>query len=91
MNLKRTACGLVAVAVLTSGCGDAFNDTRGKGDAPVGSTDDSGKEVINFPNSFSNVAHGCDGHGHRLFVTTSDGGKQMTVIDDPSCPGGTQG
>lgn len=82
---------IVALVALIAGCGaqDAFNDDRGKGDAPVGETDDSEAEVINMPNEFANIAHKCDGHGHRVYTTTHGGGpREIAVIDDPSCPGG---
>lgn len=89
---------LLAVAALATlvatGCGvqDRFNEGRGRGDAPTGRVDDSAKEVINFPDRFANVAHSCDGHGHRVFVTTrtSEAGMQMSVVDDPACGGLSQ-
>lgn len=91
-NMKRTrikmaALGLGAVLAL-GGCGlvDEANEARGRGDAGVESVDDTGKDVIQFPDRFSNVAHACDGHGHRVYVTTkSDTSRFMAVIDDPSC------
>jgi hypothetical protein len=67
---------------------DAHNNPRGRGDAPVGPIDDTPAEVINFPDKFSNVATKCDGHGHRLYVTTqNENGKQLSVIADPTCGG----
>jgi hypothetical protein len=81
---------LASATLIAGGCGinDKANDRRGRGDAPTGVIDDSEKDVINFPDRFSNVAHACDGHGHRVYVTTqTDSGRQMEVIDDPSCGG----
>lgn len=80
---------IAAVAlVLALGACDSFNESRGRGDAPVQKVDDAAKEVIQFPDRFSNVAHACDGHGHRVFVTTkSDQSRFMAVIDDPTCGG----
>lgn len=81
----------VMVILLIAGCGmvDDYNDNHGIGDAPTGEKDDSEKDVIQFPDGFSNVAHGCDGHGHRVYVTTQNAsGKEMVVVDDPTCPGG---
>ena len=84
---------IVVVALLAAslaGCTikDKVDEVRGRGDAPVGKVDDSPKEVIQFPDRFSNVAHACDGHGHRVFVTTkSDQSRFMQVVDDPSCGG----
>ncbi len=85
--MKKLVLAALTVLALTA-CSE-FNDERGKGDAPVEKRDDGPAEVVNFPDGFSNVAHKCDGHGHRIYVTTqANGGKQMTVIADPSCPGG---
>lgn len=83
--------GVIGASLLLMGCGiaDDYNDDRGKGDAGVASRDDSDKEVINMPNDFSNIAHACDGHGHRVYTTTheSGGGRGLYVIEDPSCSG----
>lgn len=77
--------GLV-LALGACGAEDKFNESRGRGDAPVKSVDDDAKEVVQFPDRFSNVAHGCDGHGHRIFVTTkSDQSRFMVVVPDESC------
>ncbi len=72
----------LALGLVASGC-NARNDARGRGDAPVGEYDDSAAEVINFPDQFANVAHKCDGHGHRVYSTTRQ--APVVVIDDPSC------
>jgi len=65
---------------------DSRNENRGRGDAPVGQVVDQPVDVIQFPDQFSNVAHTCDGHGHRVYVTTkSDQSRFMVVIDDPEC------
>ena len=90
--MRRRVMGTAVVAVFAcgiavSGC-SGFNEARGRGDAPVASRDDEPKEVINFPDSFSNVAHACDGHGHRVYVTTrTDGSRAMFVTPDESCGG----
>jgi hypothetical protein len=77
---------LVAVVLLGLGACEGANESRGRGDSPVARIDDTAKDVIHFPDRFSNVAHACDGHGHRVFVTTkSDASREMTVIADPSC------
>jgi hypothetical protein len=78
----------VVASSFLAGCGiqDEFNDDRGTGDAPTGDKDDSPAAVINMPNNFANVAHKCDGHGHRVYVSTHTAqAKQIAVIDDPSC------
>lgn len=84
---KLIAAALLGGVVLT-GCSvkDNIDQSRGRGDAGVLSVDDSKKEVVQFPDRFSNVAHGCDGHGHRIFVTTkSDNSRFMSVVADESC------
>ena len=80
----------VVAAVLTLSACSGFSDERGWGDAPVTKRDDSGVEIINFPDQFANVATKCDGHGHRIYVVThAKSDVEPVVIDDPSCPGGT--
>ena len=78
------AVAMVALAWAAGGC-SGFNDERGRGDAPIGPFDDSPAEVLNFPDKFANVAHKCDGHGHRVYSSTRE--APPVVIDDPSCPG----
>lgn len=85
MKVRRLLIGAALTAVVLVGC-DSYNDKRGIGDAPVGSSQDGPAEVINFPDQFANVASKCDGHGHRIYSTTRD--AAVTVIDDASCPGG---
>lgn len=81
---------ILAAVVLVPSCSakDKFDSKRGRGDAPVRSVDDEPKDVIQYPDRFSNVAHACDGHGHRIFVTTkSDNSRFAFGMDDPSCGG----
>ena len=90
MHARHAIAAFASAAVLAVGFGacDNFNSERGRGDAPVGEFDDSAAEVLNFPDKFANVAHKCDGHGHRVYSTTRE--ATDIVIDDPSCDGGTQ-
>lgn len=85
INLGLVTLGAAAAIVLTA-CG-GYNNDRGRGDAPVGGKDSAPADVLNFPDLFANVAMKCDGHGHRVYVTTRDN-TPPTVITDPSCPGG---
>jgi hypothetical protein len=85
---RRLAIAAMALVLVTGGC-SAHNDARGRGDAPIGEYDDTPAEVINFPDQFANVAHKCDGHGHRVYSTTRE--APPVVISDPSCPGGGAG
>lgn len=80
--VRRIAVGLAASALVLAGC-SSFNDQRGRGDAPVQGYDDTPAEIVNFPDQFANVAHKCDGHGHRVYSTTRE--AAVTVVDDPSC------
>lgn len=83
--------GLTTLFFLTScSAKESFDEKRGRSDSPVGTVNDTPKDVIQFPDRFSNVAHACDGHGHRVFVTTkSDQSRFMQVVSDSSC-GGTE-
>ena len=60
----------------------AGSTTSGDGATrPSGRFDDSPAEVINFPDQFANVAHKCDGHGHRVYSTTrqAPAGRRSTT------------
>lgn len=90
MNRTRTAAAIAVTALVLGGCSakESFDEKRGRSDAPVGSVDDTPKAVVQFPDRFSNVAHACDGFGHRIFVTTkSDQSRFMQVVADPTCGG----
>lgn len=91
MKKCLTLVAVAGVMILGSACSytDKLNEARGRGDAPVGANDDTPKNVIQFPDRYSNVAHACDGHGHRVYVTTkSDSSRALFVWDDPTCNGG---
>jgi len=81
--------GIVVIVLVFAACGaEERKDTN----APS-KVDRSGAEVIAMPNRFRNIAHKCDGHGHRVYSnSTGDSGtaSQIFVIDDPSCPGGVK-
>ncbi|GAA3417688.1 hypothetical protein [Streptosporangium vulgare] len=47
-------------------------------------------EIIRFGDAFLDVATACDGHGHRIYQTASST-EAPVVIDDASCPGGSNG
>ncbi len=84
---RRLVVAVVALGLAAGGC-SGFNNARGRGDAPIGPYDDSPAEVLNFPDKFANVAHKCDGHGHRVYSTTRQ--APVVVVDDPTC-GATAG
>jgi hypothetical protein len=70
------------MVALAAGC-SAYNDDRGKGDAPVGSTDDSPAAVINFPDGFANVARKCD--GSTAIYTHTREAAPVVVPNSPEC------
>jgi hypothetical protein len=84
--MKRAIAACAAAGVLLTGC-SGFNESRGRGDAPVGQVDDTPAEVINYPDLFANIASKCDHHGHRVYVTTRDNSSPV-ILTDPGCPGG---
>lgn len=83
--MRRCTVSLVAlIAVAVAGCGEARKDATTNGQR----VDRSPAEVIAMPDAFRNVAHKCDGHGHRVYMgSTGDSGSgpQLYVIDDSSC------
>lgn len=90
--MKRISLGIAGLALVIlslTGC-TGWSDANGRGDAPVGPIDRSGAEVINFPDTYGNVAHKCDGHGHRVYTNTrgDQTGAFVVVISDSTCPGG---
>lgn len=81
----------VLAAILVAGC-DSYNSQHGRSDAPISNPgkDNRPAEVISMPDGYRNLATKCDGHGHRLYMTSTEGDKQpqIAVVDDASCPGG---
>lgn len=74
-----------AVTLALAGCG--FGPDQSREDAhDVTRVDKNPPDVITFNNKFSNVEHKCDGHGHRVYVTTQGYGF-IVIVADPSCPG----
>lgn len=72
------------IVIALAGCGEARKDATTSGQR----VDRSPAEVIAMPDAFRNVAHKCDGHGHRIYSSStgdSGTGPQLFVIDDPSC------
>jgi hypothetical protein len=86
LMILAVAAILIVMTFGSCGWNDDRNEERGRGDAPVGNIVDEPVDVIQMPDRFSNVAHACDGHGHRVYVTTkSDQSRFMAVIDDAAC------
>jgi len=80
---RRIAAGIIALTVillivgLATGCSSERKDATTSGQQ----VDRGPAEVIAFPDGFRNVAHKCDGHGHRVYSNS----KAAFVIADPSC------
>ena len=86
--MKRALLAVIAATALV-GCSEATKDATKSGQR----VDRSAAEVIAMPDKFRNVAHKCDGHGHRVFSSsTGDSGNaaQVFVVNDPKC-GGVEG
>lgn len=75
----------LALGLVVAACGaDARQDATTSGQ----SVDRAPAEVIAFPDQFRNVAHKCDGHGHRVYSnSTGDSGSsaELYVINDSTC------
>lgn len=76
---------IAALALPFAACGA---DARQDADTSNQTVDKSSAEVIAMPDQFRNVAHKCDGHGHRVY-TNSTGGSgtsaNIFVINDATC------
>ena len=85
--MKKLLLSLALVALIAGGCAqkervNAHQSTK---------VDRTPADVYAMPNFFNNVASKCDGHGHRIFVTSnkSSAPSNLVVINDSSCPGGS--
>lgn len=84
---------LLVIPVLALSLAACSTDARQDADTSGQRVDKSSAEVIAMPDQFRNVAHKCDGHGHRVYMnSTGDSGNSANifVVTDPSCPGGTR-
>lgn len=83
MIRARLTAVVVMALVLVAGCG---SDRKGTGDAPAHQLPKTAVDVIPFPDEFPNVAFTCDGHGHRVYVTTHNkDDSPPVVVNDTSC------
>jgi len=76
---------LVLLVVSVVGCGNEARQDATKSGQRV---DRGPAEVIAMPDQFRNIAHKCDGHGHRVYSNStgdSGSGAQLYVINDPTC------
>lgn len=81
--MKRALVVVLVVAGLVAGCGGHNASIQGR--------DYGSAKVLNEPHGFENVAVKCDGYGHRVFVTDSNGDQSssVAVINDANCRGAT--
>ncbi len=75
----------VVAALVVVGC-SAYNDERGRGDAPVGEHYEAPRDVIFMPDQFPNLVVVCDGPD-RLYVTTREA-PPVVVQNSANCPEG---
>ena len=82
-KLLLAACAVVALAAAGCTQKERVNAHRST------NVDRTPAEVYAMPNFYNNVASKCDGHGHRIFVTSnkSSAPSNLIVINDASCPG----
>lgn len=81
----RRLIGGAAVALLVAGCGQAERQNAHR--VPSGQIDRTPPQILSMPNYFNNVAVKCDGHGHRVFVTSNKdrAPSNIVVVDDETC------
>jgi hypothetical protein len=87
--VRRLILLILVLPVLTvAACGAEATKDASKSGQQV---DRSPAEVIAMPDKFRNVATKCDGHGHRIYSSsTGDSGNaaQVFVVADAKCGGG---
>ena len=86
--MKKTVPFLLAVLLVSAlgGC-SKYNEDRGRGDAPIGETNEAKRDVYEFPDQYANIAVACDGTS-RMYVTTRKGDVAATLVvipDSPEC------
>lgn len=82
--MRKTIVLAVIAGATVIGCGEERKDATTDGQT----VDRSAAEVIAFPDAFRNVAHKCDGHGHRVYSSSTgvDGNyPQVVVVNDETC------
>lgn len=82
-RIAARASVLAGVCVVAAGCGtpERLNAHQSR------NVDRSPPEVYAMPDHYNNVASKCDGHGHRIYVTSNkdQAPSNMVVIEDSSC------
>ena len=83
--MRRLLVVLPVVLVGLVGCAEYNDDKRGRGDAPVGTYDDSEVLILNMPDQFMNVAFKC--MGVNGIYTHTRAASPVVVPNDPMCRG----
>jgi hypothetical protein len=86
-DITRTAARLstlAALCIVAAGCGNTPERLNAHQSTNV---DRNPPEVYAMPDHYNNVASKCDGHGHRIYVTSNKDAapSNMVVIEDKSC------
>ena len=85
--IPRTAARLSALAalcLLVAGCGNTPERLNAHQSQDV---DRNPPEIYAMPDHYNNVASKCDGHGHRIYVTSNkdQAPSNIVVIEDKRC------
>jgi hypothetical protein len=86
-DIQRITTRVSAVAglcLLVAGCGNTPERLNAHQSRDV---DRTPPEIYAMPDHYNNVASKCDGHGHRIYVTSNkdQAPSNMVVINDSSC------
>ena len=86
-DIQRIAARVSALAglcVMVAGCGNTPERLNAHQSRDV---DRTPPEIYAMPDHYNNVASKCDGHGHRIYVTSNkdQAPSNMVVIKDISC------
>ena len=82
---RLTAVALATLALASvAGCGNTPERLNAHQQRNV---DRSPPDVYAMPDHYNNVASKCDGHGHRMFVTSNkdQAPSNLVVVSDESC------
>ena len=86
-DIPRTAArasALAALCIVAAGCGNTPERLNAHQSTAV---DRNPPEIYAMPDHYNNVASKCDGHGHRMYVTSweDQAPSNLVVVSDESC------
>ena len=75
---------LAGLCIILAGCGNTPERLNAHQSHDI---DRTPPEIYAMPDHYNNVASKCDGHGHRIYVTSNkdQAPSNMVVIKDSSC------